>query len=398
MIFDMKKNLLLLILILIPFLGGAQTPKSKQWFKGNLHTHSLWSDGDGYPDMIVGWYQSKGYHFVALSDHNILAHGEKWVKVPKSKMHEDAFQNYLQRFGDEWVEQKLDSAGRILVKLKTYDEYRKRFEKKDFIMLKSEEITDQFEKKPIHINVTNVQDLISPQGGVSVSDVMQRNINSVLAQRSSTGAPMFAHINHPNFYYAITVEDMIALKGERFFEVYNGHPLVHNEGDSLHSGTEEMWDKINVAYRKRGQEIMYGLATDDSHHYHMFGKTYSNAGRGWVVVRASALTPEALIDAMETGDFYASTGVELEDLRTENNKLSIRVKQEKGISYSIEFVRINEKGEHVREVVNASKAERALRPGDLFLRAKVISSKVRTNPVNDVEYETAWIQPIVFKK
>ena len=28
-----------------------------RWWKGNLHTHSLWSDGDDYPEMIADWYR-----------------------------------------------------------------------------------------------------------------------------------------------------------------------------------------------------------------------------------------------------------------------------------------------------------------------------------------------------
>ncbi|NND80278.1 MAG: histidinol-phosphatase, partial [Maribacter sp.] len=27
-----------------------------QWFKGNLHTHSYWSDGDEFPEVIMEWY------------------------------------------------------------------------------------------------------------------------------------------------------------------------------------------------------------------------------------------------------------------------------------------------------------------------------------------------------
>src|SRR5687767_12048613 len=51
-----------------------------RWWKGNLHTHSLWSDGDDFPEMIGEWYRGQGYHFLALSDHNILAEGTKWMK------------------------------------------------------------------------------------------------------------------------------------------------------------------------------------------------------------------------------------------------------------------------------------------------------------------------------
>ena len=63
---------------------------------------------------------------------------------------------------------------------------------------------------------------------------MQKTIDAVNEQKNKLNIPMFAHINHPNFGYGINVEDLKKLNGERFFEVYNGHPAVHNEGDDLH--------------------------------------------------------------------------------------------------------------------------------------------------------------------
>src|SRR4051794_24446295 len=39
-----------------------------KWYKGNLHTHSLWSDGNDYPEMIVDFYARRDYNFLALSD------------------------------------------------------------------------------------------------------------------------------------------------------------------------------------------------------------------------------------------------------------------------------------------------------------------------------------------
>src|SRR5262245_29216773 len=36
-----------------------------RWFRGNLHTHSFWSDGNDYPEMIVDWYARHGYQFLA---------------------------------------------------------------------------------------------------------------------------------------------------------------------------------------------------------------------------------------------------------------------------------------------------------------------------------------------
>src|SRR6266702_2471722 len=75
-------RLLLLTVVLIASRGRAATDAApSQWWKGNLHTHSLWSDGDDYPEMIVDWYKQHGYHFLALSDHNILAQGDKWISA-----------------------------------------------------------------------------------------------------------------------------------------------------------------------------------------------------------------------------------------------------------------------------------------------------------------------------
>ena len=56
-------------------LGQTPTPR---WWKGNLHTHTLWSDGDDFPEMIAESYRERGYHFLALSDHNTMAVGERF--------------------------------------------------------------------------------------------------------------------------------------------------------------------------------------------------------------------------------------------------------------------------------------------------------------------------------
>jgi hypothetical protein len=392
--FFMKPTIFIFLVFFILDSGVAMAQHSA-WYKGNLHTHSYWSDGDEYPEMIMDWYKTQGYNFVALSDHNTLASGEKWIKVIRSKMYEDGFRKYLDKFGKAWVDYKLDS-GRIHVKLKTYAEYKPLFEDSGFLIIRSEEITDKFQGKPIHLNATNIREFISPQGGISVVDVMQRNIDAVNKQRQATGAPMFPHVNHPNFYYAISTQDMIDLQGERFFEIYNGHPLVHNEGDSLHPGTEEMWDRINLAYLKKGQPLLYGLATDDSHHYHQFGAAYSNAGRGWVMVNAEALTPEALIASLEAGNFYASTGVELEDLTTKKNTLSVKVKAEPGVNYVISFIGVKKGRDHaeILKLINGTEASFTLLANHLYVRARITSNKQKTNPVKESEFESAWTQPV----
>jgi len=400
----MKLSKLLVALSIIAILGCStkkQLPtmqfSTKQWYKGNLHTHSYWSDGDDFPEVIMDWYKSHDYQFVALTDHNTLAEGEKWKVIPPKSIFQDAFENYLETYGSEWVNYKIDSSDHTQVKLKTYKEYKGKFEEEEkFLIIQSEEITDQFDGKPLHMNATNVQTKIEAQGGNSVVEVMQNNIDAVIKQRDELDIPMIAHINHPNFRFAVSLEDMIASKNEQFFEVYNGHHMVNNSGDSTRISTERMWDLINISYIENNKPIMYGLATDDSHNYHNKGQDWSNAGRGWIEVRAESLSPRSLIDAMETGDFYASTGVELKDLIIDKSKIAVEVMQEEGVIYKIEFVGCK-KGKDVPEVlmsINGAKASFELTDDLLFVRCKITSSKLQENPIENILYETAWTQPV----
>jgi hypothetical protein len=384
------------------------------WWKGNLHTHSLWSDGDDFPEMVVDGYKKSGYNFVALSDHNVLAEGERFVEADPAVL-----ADYRKRFGDDWVELTEDGAR---VRLKTFDEYRTLFEEESkFLLIQSEEITDRFEQKPLHVNATNVKERIEPQGGGSVREVLQRNVDAVLAQRERTGTLMFPHVNHPNFGWAVKVEDLIALRGERFFEVYNGHPLVHNEGDELRPGTERMWDILLAERLSDGGGILYGIAVDDAHNYRALDSHHSNPFRGWVRVRARVLSAEAIVEAMERGDFYGSSGVELEDVLLDGEGLSLRIRAEEGIQYRTLFTgtrkgydRSTEEvkapagsddlavlrrysddiGEILAEVEGPAPSYR-FHGDEMYVRAKVISTKLKTNPYKEGEYEAAWVQPVV---
>ncbi len=394
----MKNLLLLLPLVILVGCRQMDPPEERKWWKGNLHTHSFWSDGDDFPEMIMDRYKSEGYHFVALSDHNILAQGEKWIGMAEDTMLRNAFQRYLDKYGEDWIEHKEDS-GRLSVLLKTLEEYRPLFEEEGrFLIIQAEEITDRYEDKEIHMNASNIDQLFEPRGGSSVVDVLQNNIDAVLDYRDRTGKAAIVHVNHPNFHYSISLDDMIALEGERFFEVYNGHPLVHNQGDSTHIGTEEMWDLINLAYHKNGKPLIYGLATDDSHNYHRKGSTWSNAGRGWIMVQADTLTPEALIGAMESGRFYGSTGVVLQDLINADNTIALEISAEEGVEYKIDWIGARE-GDNAPTVFKSETGQRSsfsMSEDVIFVRARITSDKRHSNPVENLVYEMAWTQPFEY--
>ena len=72
-------------------------------------THTLWSDGNEFPEMVAVWYKEKGYDFLALSDHNLLSRGERWMPVPAVEARRkvkggSTMDQYRAKFGDDWVE------------------------------------------------------------------------------------------------------------------------------------------------------------------------------------------------------------------------------------------------------------------------------------------------------
>ena len=366
------------------------------WYRGNLHTHSLWSDGDDFPEMIIQWYKDNDYQFIALSDHNTIGDSEFWYEIREREMNYKTLEKYQNRFGD-WVETKVDS-GKTLVRLKTFEEFRSKLQVPDsFLVIKSEEVTSSFEKKPIHINVTNIVEKIHPIRGTSVLDVMQRTLDAVHEQRKRLKTPMFAHINHPNFGYGISADDLKQLNGERFFEVYNGHPAVNNEGDDIHIDTETMWDLVNIHYHNEGKPLLFGIATDDSHSYHSFSSEDSNTGRGWVMVNCKKLAVEDIISAMEKGDFYASTGVHLKKLHTDKKQIEIEVDPEFGVIYEIIFIGYQKGAEDVVELkkVIGNSASYTFQKEDVFVRVSINSDAKKDNPIIKDETKKAWTQPLL---
>ena len=396
----------------------VSAPGASRFFKGNLHTHSFWSDGDEYPEVILASYKDAGYDFVALSEHNVFAEGERFIDIAE-KGGEALLAAYRERFADrpDWVESKMQD-GRQLVRLKTFDEYRGLLEEPgSFLLIPGEEITDSFDGRDIHLNATNIAELIDPQGGSSVADVLQRNVDAVLASRERTGQPLFPHVNHPNFVWALTVEDLMGLQGEKFFEVYNGHPLVHNEGDDLRPSTERMWDILLAERLSNGDELMYGLAVDDAHNYHDLDGEHSNPFRGWVMVQADELSAAAIVEALEAGRFYGSSGVSLATIDVTDSEMSFTIDAVPGVEYRTTFIGTRRGYDRSKSEVDADDGAVRYRYSDdigvvlaevegaspryvfegdeLYVRAKVVSSTLKRNPYQEGEREAAWVQPVV---
>jgi hypothetical protein len=406
---DIARPLYVLILVsfvALPWAAGA--PVERRWYKGNTHTHTLWSDGDAPPEVAADWYKSHGYHFLVLSDHNVMQEEEAWRKIGtgRRELAPERLQKLVERFGPGAA--TLRETGEVReIRLRTLAELRVAFQEKGkFIFIPGEEITDTFEKLPIHQNSMNHTELIRPPGGTSVQDVMERTIQAVEEVARKTGKPVLVHLNHPNFHWAIRAEDIAQVKGERFFEVYNGHRGVRNYGDAEHPGTEVIWDYVLTRrLAEIGGDVLYALATDDAHNYYGTPETRtSTPGRGWIWVRAEALTPEAILRAMNAGDFYASSGVALEDVVAEPRRLSLRIRAEEGVTYVTRFIgtRIvkgcaGPPGEVLAEAEGPSPSY-AFRGDELYVRATVVSSRRHPNGYAPDDFETAWVQPVVVRR
>lgn len=254
-----------------------------RWYKGNLHTHTVNSDGDSTPHEVATWYREHGYQFLALTDHNHLT--------------EIAALNAIHGAREK------------------------------FLIIPAEEVTDQYLKKPIHINAINLEREVQAQHGDSVAATIQRNVEAI---RGAKGLPS---VNHPNFHWAITARDMMGIRGLKLFEVYNGHPTVNNQGGGGAPSLDQMWDELLT-----GGQQLYGISVDDAHVFKRMGMEYSNPGRGWVVVRAPALTAAAITEALEKGDFYSSSGVNLLDVQATGSEYRIEINARAQEKFTTTFI------------------------------------------------------------
>lgn len=104
------------------------------WRKGQLHTHTYWSDGQAFLEQMATAYRRRGYDFVCTSDHNIFADDpQMWLTVQGETgswpYHVSAAAlRQAQADFPGWIETK-KVAFRELVRLGTFTELRQRLEK-----------------------------------------------------------------------------------------------------------------------------------------------------------------------------------------------------------------------------------------------------------------------------
>jgi hypothetical protein len=298
-----------------------------QWYKGNIHTHTTESDGDSTPETVVKWYRRHEYDFLVLSDHNHVT-------------------------------------------LLDYSSGKRRFNRP--LMIPGEEVSLRLHDKTkgVHLGAIGISQFVEPVDATEVVPTLQANINAILA------AGGIACINHPNYTWAFDHREIRQVSGAALLEVFNGHPAVNVYGAPGKFSYEEIWDGV-----LSGGRPIFGVATDDAHNFKDFLPQVSNPGRGWVAVRAEELSTEGILAALESGEFYASTGVVLSELEISEGRISLKVEPHRDFIYTTTYVG---QGGRVLSQVVGTEAHYAMRGDEGYVRATVASSRG----------SKAWTQPV----
>jgi len=324
----MRKFILLLtaLILLLSFNTYAQ---NFTWYKGNIHCHTTNSDGDELPMRVVRWYRDHGYNFIVITDHDVV----------------------------------------------TEITYLDTDKNDDFILIPGEEVTDWFKEAYVHVNAINITECIKPQHGNSIIETLQNNIDAIV------NAGGIAQINHPKRKWSFTDAEISQTKNARLLEVYNFNYASNNFSAGGALGMEEIWDRL-----LSGGFLLYGVASDDAHYYiSEFRPGKANPGTAWIMVKAKELSLQAIVQALENGNFYMTIGVLLKDVIITENEYIIEIEQNYDRKYTTYF--IGKDGKILQEVYG-TKAVYKFAGDELYVRARIFASSG----------EFACTQPIFLKK
>jgi len=236
--------------------------------KGNIHTHTTWSDGDRPPQDVYLWFRERGYNFLAITDHNTIT--------------------------DPAVFRLLERRGK-------------------FVMIPGEEVTMMGAGHQVHVNALCTKHSIGGHHWNTAGEALAWAVQKVTEQGG------VALVNHPNFDWALTARDIPSARGAALLEIFSGHPYVHTDGDETHQSHEAIWDTV----LSQGERFA-GAAVDDSHYYGARApETLARPGRAWIEVFADVPERKPICAALAAGRLYGSSGVKLKRITVKGDTYAI---------------------------------------------------------------------------
>ncbi|MDO5310222.1 MAG: twin-arginine translocation signal domain-containing protein [Planctomycetia bacterium] len=416
-----------------------------RWFKGNLHSHSHWSDGQDLPEVVVDAYKRNGYDFFSLTDHNIL-HQQRlrfdgfamnyapsdmapfkdensfWKRIAPQYAWPNLVEEHLQvaknRFGEDSVRMIETKDGKY-VRMKTEEELRAQFaEPGKFLLIPGFEMTAPF----IHVNLINVeQDFY--MNDPSMKDLIVKLYDHACEFYADARRPYLFTVNHPLWqYYNIQPSYLFSRPGIRHFELLNNDTSYKIIPEAW--TPELLWDIVNAYRACNDQPLLFATGTDDSHG--IVRQDYV-AFHSWMHVLADALEVESLFDAMNRGRSYVSTGLSFQEISFDGKTLAVKLDPTLEGQYRIEFYGVKKDYDQTVKYVETTDGTReipthtvecwspeiskvldatdrlegsyTLKSDDLFVRAKAyrvgagnVSHGATTAPTL-LAADAAWTQP-----
>lgn len=301
--------------------------------RGNIHAHSNWSDGDRPPRDVYVWYRNHGFSFVALTDHNTRASPQTF----------------------------------------------KALEKPTFVIIAGEELTMSVQRTRVHVNGLCTKKTIGGGKHPSIRSALVHAIEYVHAQGG------IALINHPNFDWALTANDIRDASGAELLEIYSSHPDVPTDGDAEHPSQEAIWETL----LDQGETIG-SVAVDDAHYFNtdkLKAVNPAKPGIGWIEVFASTLDRNVLCEALRTKQLYSSSGASLSRIRVTADSFSVWPKE---AGATVEFIGDGGKVFEKKERGKDGETTYQLRGTERYVRARITlpdgkkawTQAYRTTPAN----------------
>ena len=285
----------------VPTGGTVLDPYDRvgEWYKGNFHMHTSHSDGRLSGGDVVELYGHEGYAVLCVSDHNM--YGDQDGGIQRRYQTEPLLRDWN---GDNAVHpESLYASG-----LEAYV--------RDWTSPRPEWMQDQW-FRPAHATLSEAPIVLS---GVEVSHsywgthfvlvgvapgpyLVPSTGFSFLEGVGQSGA--FAFLAHPAGANAFPQEfaSVVPVREFHGIEILNGLRLTRG----LEANATPLWDALLTSgYR------LWGLANDDSHTDP--GATEAYPFTAFNMLLADSPTPEAFLEALHSGAFYASAGLLFDDL------------------------------------------------------------------------------------
>jgi len=275
-------------------------PETGNFYKGNLHTHTNVSDGSMSPEDVKKMYKDAGYSVVAFTDHDIVA--------PQNHLTDDEFlaitgmENYINT---------------PIIRRKDWDfnfmqTYHLCFLAKDPDNVVCPAFAEQYVERP-HSLAYMTEDM---KKYAYDREYSQAFVNKIIKEANEAG--FLVTYNHPAWSLQ-NYKDYGELEGLWGVEVYNTAGARGFFPDNNQAFVDMIMEGKNV----------FPVAADDSH-------TLNSALGGHVWIKAEKLEYKTIMDALERGDFYASTGPEITELFVENECLFVKTKGAEAIYLNTE--------------------------------------------------------------